>query len=86
VSLFGKYYKDNGETNNPQLFNVAPPALETFQVGAGLRWQGARWSFKLVAGPYFSRYATVKADIKPFEKLYRGRDWILAQAALAYSF
>ncbi len=86
VSLFGRYYKDNGEIDNPQLFNIAAPALETFQVGAGLRWQGDRWSFKLVAGPYFTRYASVEADVKPFEKLYRGRAWGLAQASLAFSF
>lgn len=85
-SLLGRYYQDNGETNNPQLFHVAPPALETFQLAAGLRWQSARWSLKLVAGPYYSRYASVEGDIKPFEKLYRDRDWILAQAALSYSF
>lgn len=86
VSLFGRYYQDNGEIDNPQLFNVAAPALETFQAGIGLRWQGERWSFKLVGGPYFTRYASVEADIKPFEKLYRGRDWGLAQASVSFSF
>jgi hypothetical protein len=86
VSLFGRYYKDNGEIDNPQLFNVAAPALETVQVGLGVRWQGERCSVKLVAGPYITRYDSVEADIKPFEKLYRGRDWGLAQASVTYSF
>lgn len=86
VSLFGRYYKDNGEIDNPLLFNVAAPALETFQIGAGFRWQGEHWSAKFVIGPYFTRYASVEADVKPFEKLYRNRDWKLAQASLSYSF
>ena len=86
VSLFGRYYQDNGETDNPQLLTVAAPALETVQAGIGLRWQGERWSIRPVAGPYFTRYASVEADVKPFEKLYRGRDWGLAQASVAYSF
>jgi hypothetical protein len=86
VSVFGRYYKDNGEIDNPLLLSVAAPALETVQAGVGLRWQGERWSFRIVAGPYFTRYATVESDVKPFEKLYRSRDWASAQAALSFAF
>ena len=86
VSVFGRYYKDNGEIDNPLLLSVAAPALETVQAGVGLRWQGGRWSFRIVAGPYFTRYASVESDVKPFEKLYRDRDWGSAQAALSFAF
>lgn len=86
VSLFARYYKDNGEIDNPQLFNVAAPSLDTIQIGAGFRWLGERWSARFVAGPYFTRYAPVEADIKPFEKLYRNRDWVMAQASVSLSF
>ncbi|MBI4661426.1 MAG: hypothetical protein HY735_21600 [Verrucomicrobia bacterium] len=86
LGLIGRFYRDSGEIANPQLFNVAAPALETFQVGVGLRWQGDRWSAKLTAGPYFTRYDAVEADIKPFEKLYRSRDWGLAQVTLSCAF
>jgi hypothetical protein len=86
VSLFGRYYKDNGEVENPQLINAASPALETVQAGIGLRWQGARVSWKVIAGPYLTRYALVTFGTEPFARLYRNRDWVSAQTAFAYTF
>jgi hypothetical protein len=86
LSVFGRYYKDNGEVENPQLINAASPALETVQAGLGLRWQGSRVSWKIIAGPYLTRYAPVTFGTEPFAKLYRDRDWFSAQAAVAYTF
>jgi len=70
LSVFGRYYQDNGEIDNPQLFNVAAPALETVQVGLGLRRQGERWSVKVVGGGLFqplrcggSGYQTVRETL-----------------------
>jgi hypothetical protein len=85
-SLMGRYYRDDGQIENPQIITSATPALETFQIGIGLRWQGATASFKVVAGPYYSRYGALERATLPFGKLYRDRDWVFAQAALAYAF
>jgi hypothetical protein len=86
ASLFGRFYRDSGQIENSQIITSATPALETFQIGAGVRWQGTKASFKLVAGPYFSRYGSLERATLPFGKLYRDRDWFFAQVAIAYEF
>ena len=87
VSLMGRYYKDTGQIENALLpENTAGPPLEAVQFGLGLRWQGARSSFKLVVGPYFTRYETPTGEFATFGHLYQNRDWFSAQFAFAHEF
>ena len=85
-SVFGRYYHDTGEIQNSLPASNAPPGLDSYQVGIGLRWIGERSSIKLSGGPYFTRYE--KADIEApfFEDLYRSRDWAMVQVAYSLSF
>jgi hypothetical protein len=86
VSCFGRYYNDTGEIQNSLPSSNAPPGLDSYQVGMGLRWIGERSSVKLSGGPYFTRYE--KADIEApfFEDLYRSRDWAMVQVAYSLRF
>jgi hypothetical protein len=80
ISLLGRFYKDNGQIETALPGNTAAPSLEAAQLGAGIRWQGARCSWKLVAGPYFNRYAAAPA-LSEFNHLYRTREWFSVQCA-----
>jgi hypothetical protein len=86
VSCFGRYYNDSGEIQNSLPTSNAPPGLDSYQVGMGLRWIGEQSSVKLSGGPYFTRYE--KADIEApfFEDLYRSRDWAMVQVAYSLRF
>ena len=86
LSLFGRYYHDTGEIQNSLPSSNAPPGLDSYQIGLGLRWLGERSSIKVTGGPYLTRYE--KADIEApfFEDLYQSRDWASVQLAYSLNF
>ena len=85
--MSGRCYKDTGQIENALLQeNTAGPPLEVFEAGASVRWQGARSSFKLVIGPYLTRYERPSAALSTFSHLYQDRDWVSAQFAFAHEF
>ena len=86
VSCFGRYYNDSGEIQNSLPSSNAPPGLDSYQVGLGLRWIGERSSVKISGGPYFTRYEDANIEAPFFEDLYRSRDWAAVQLAYSLSF
>ncbi len=86
VSVFGRYYHDEGEFQNSLPASNAPPGLDSYQVGLGTRWVGKRASVKVIAGPYFTRYEAVDDDAPFFEDLYKSRDWAAVQFAFSIQF
>ncbi|MDB4665076.1 TlpA family protein disulfide reductase [Verrucomicrobia bacterium] len=86
LSAFGRLYHDTGELQPSIASSNAPPGLESYQAGIGLRWVGDRSSARISAGPYWTRYEDSNLDAPFFEDLYRGRDWGLCQAAFEVKF
>lgn len=86
VSLFGRYYRDTGETENAVAESAAAPPLDTYQVGLGLRRQGQRSSFKLAIGPCYSRYRPENRRPTEFDELYQDRNWLSVQFAFVVEY
>ena len=86
VSLFARYYHDTGEIQNSLTSSNAPPGLDTYHAGLGVRWIGERSSLKLSAGPYWTRYEDADIEAPFFEDLYQSRNWGLFQAAFDMKF
>ena len=86
VSVFGRYYRDEGEFQNSLPASNAPPGLKSYQVGLGTRWVGEKASVKITAGPYFTRYEAADSDAPFFEDLYKSRDWAAVQFAFSMQF
>lgn len=86
VSVFGRYYRDEGEFQNSLAPSNAPPKLKSYQVGLGTRWVGEKTSVKITAGPYFTRYEAVDSDGDFFKDLYKSRDWAAVQFAFSMQF
>ena len=86
VSVFGRYYCDTGEFQNSLPASNAPPELDSYQAGVGVRWVGEKTSVKITAGPYFTRYEAVDDEAPFFEDLYKSRDWAAVQLALSMQF
>jgi len=85
LSAGGRYYADSGEIENSNFSNAAPP-LHAWQAGVGMRYVTERWSFKLYAAPYATRYDPFGIGTAFFANLYRGRNWALVQTAVEYNF
>ncbi len=86
LSVFGRYYHDTGEIQNSLPASNAPPGLDSYQIGLGVRWIGERSSIRLSGGPYFTRYEIADIEAPFFEDLYRSRDWASFQVAYSLSF
>ncbi|MCS1412210.1 MAG: hypothetical protein M2R45_05415 [Verrucomicrobia subdivision 3 bacterium] len=86
VSVFGRFYHDTGEIQNSLPASNAPPGLDSYQIGLGVRWIGERSSVKITGGPYFTRYETLDIEAPFFEDLYRSRDWAMFQFAYSLNF
>jgi len=86
VSVFGRYYKDNGEIDNGIVNEAAAPSIQTYQVGLGVRRKGNRSIIKFDIGPCFSRYDLSANRNRDFDQLYKDRDWLSLQAAYQYQF
>lgn len=85
VSLSGRYYEDSGEIENSNFSNAAP-ALQAWQIGAGLRYERDGFAVRVHASPYATRYGPSGIGTAFFRNLYRDRDWGLIQAAVAMEF
>lgn len=86
VGVFGRYYDDNGLVRDPRLVSSASPPLVTFRTGLSVRHQSGRFSCKLAAGPYWTRYEEVSPISQDFSTLYASREWFFVEAALGYRF
>jgi hypothetical protein len=79
-------YRDGGEVVDPVIASSAAPALRTRELAATLRWQGARASFRIEAGPYWTRYDPVALASSQYANLYRNRDWRHVEGAVSWTF
>lgn len=86
VSVFGRYYHDNGQLNQSLPESTAAPGLETVEMGVGLRLQTDRWGLKVTVGPYYSTYTAIESRLNPFVHLYQNRDWVAVRAAAGVLF
>ncbi len=82
-SFSGRYYSDTGEIEDALLFSSAAPALESYQLGLGLRWVKNLYSFKLFVARYFTRYEDPGIGVASFVNLYRDRNWTIVQCAFS---
>jgi thiol-disulfide isomerase/thioredoxin len=85
INLTGRYYEDSGEIENSNFSNAAP-ALQAWQIGAGLRYERDGFAVRLQAAPYATRYGASGIGTAFFRNLYRDREWGLLQAAVAMEF
>jgi len=86
ISLFARHYHDTGEIQNSLTSSNAPPGLDTYHAGLGVRWLGERSSLRLSAGPYWTRYQDAEVEAPFFEDLYQSRNWGLFQTAFDMTF
>jgi hypothetical protein len=86
VFMRAAYYYDSGEILDSLAISAAPPAIETYQVGLGLRYSWSMATIQLYAGSYFTRYDDLELGTMPFANLYRDRNWGIAQLAFAMQF
>jgi thiol-disulfide isomerase/thioredoxin len=86
VGLTGRFYRDTGEIENSRLISTAAPALDTFEIGFGLRYEGRRSIFKLYAAPHYAYYDRVDIGTAPFTNLYRSRNFGLFQLSWSHKF
>jgi hypothetical protein len=86
IFLRAAYYQDTGEILDSFAISAAPPAIETYQFGLGLRYSWPAATLQLYAGPYFTRYDDLDLGTMPFSNLYRDRNWGIAQLAFSMQF
>jgi hypothetical protein len=86
LSVSGHYYEDSGEIVNSLLLSSAAPGLAAWNYGLGARYLWPSATLKLFVGPYFTDYDPVEMGTRPFDHLYKDRDWWLAQLALDVQF
>lgn len=86
VSVAGHYYDDSGEIVNSLQLSSAAPGLEAWHYGVGARYLWPKAALKLFVGPYFTNYDPVDMGTRSFDRLYKDRDWWLAQLALDVQF
>lgn len=86
LGVHARTYEDNGQIETSILVSSGPPPLTTDQFGVSLRWQHERWSSKLSASSYRTRFDEVASDIRPFGNLYRDRNWVLIESTLRLQF
>ncbi len=86
VFVRGAYYHDTGEILDSLTVSGAPPPIETYQFGVGLRYSWNSMTLQLYAGPYLMRYGDLEQGTRPFTNLYRDRNWGIAQMAFSMQF
>ncbi len=87
VRVNARYYEDTGEIENSLGgFTSSAPGLESFEFGAGLRWQGVHSALNLYAGYYQTNYDALAEDNLFLQNLYADRRWGLVQLSYTYSF
>lgn len=86
VFLRAAYYRDTGEILDSLSISAAPPPLETYQFGFGVRYSWPAATLQVYAAPYLLRYENFEQGTRPFTNLYRDRNWGLAQMAFSMQF
>lgn len=86
LSAHARGYRDNGQIETSILVSASPPPLETTEWGLTLRHRGDRWSWKLGAAIYQTRFEEIDSPIRPFGNLYRDRDWVLLDSTLSITY
>lgn len=81
-----RVYRDTGEIQNSIPLSSAPPGLDSYHFGLGIRHVGERFGFNLFGGPVITRYGGNTSGTRFFEPLYSDRDWWLIQAAFSAGF
>ncbi|MEM7385554.1 MAG: hypothetical protein AAF514_11475 [Verrucomicrobiota bacterium] len=85
--ISGRYYTDTGEIENSLGgFNSSAPALDAFQIGAGLRWEGASSAVNLFLAFYDTSYNSLSEDNAFLKNLYRDRQWGILQLSYTRQF
>lgn len=85
--LNARYYEDTGEIENSLGgFTSSAPALESVELGAGLRWEGAHSALNLYVGYYQTEYDALAPDNAFLKNLYNDRRWGLVQLSYTYNF
>ncbi len=87
LRLNGRYYEDTGEIENSLGgFTSSAPALESFELGAGLRWQGVNSALNLYVAYYQTEYEPLAEDNAFLQNLYNDRRWGIVQLSYTYNF
>lgn len=87
IRLNARYYEDTGEIENSLGgFTSSAPPLESFELGAGLRWEGLRSALNLYVGYYQTEYEPLAADNAFLQNLYNDRRWGMVQLGYTYRF
>jgi thiol-disulfide isomerase/thioredoxin len=86
AGLTGRFYRDTGEIENSRLISTAAPALDTYELGLGIRYQGRRSTLKVYAAPHHAYYDRVDIGTAPFTNLYRSRKFGLVQLSWSGNF
>ncbi len=87
VRISARYYEDTGEIENSLGgFTSSAPALESFELGAGIRWEGIHSALNLYVGYYQTEYEPLAEDNAFLKNLYNDRRWGLVQLSYTYTF
>ena len=82
-----RYYEDTGEIENSLGgFTSSAPALDSFEIGAGIRWQGIYSALNLYLGFYQTDYEPLAEDNLFLRHLYDDRRWGLVQLSYTLTF
>ena len=85
--LNSRYYIDTGEIENGLSgFTSSAPPLETFELGAGLRWQGVHGALNLYTAYYQTEYESLGEDNAFLQNLYNDRRWGIVQLSYTCSY
>ena len=80
------YYRDTGEILDSLSISAAPPPLETYQFGFGVRYSWSAATLQVYVAPYLLRYENFEQGTRPFTNLYRDRNWGIVQLAFSMQF
>lgn len=86
LGLTGLFYRDTGEIENSRLISTAAPALDTYEIGLGVRYEGRKSMFRVYAAPHYALYDQVDIGTAPFTNLYRSRNFGLVQFSWSHTF
>ena len=82
-----RYYEDTGEIQNSLGgFDTSAPPLESFELGAGIRWQGVNSALNFYVGYYQTDYEALSFDNEFLKNLYNDRRWGLLQLTFTHNF
>jgi hypothetical protein len=86
LSVNARYYEDTGEIEDSVLTSSAAPPLQSWELGAGVRYVWGRSALKLYVARLRTNYDPINASTAEFFYLYSDRNWELAQIAYSWEF